>query len=339
MAQQLLRSLSLILAISASPLGALAQGAPSNAAESSGAFAGVRSPRLEGAAPRAWSASLRVFADYDSNVGLTEDNPPPPFQAEAAFRTGLSGAGRWRVVGDDALEAGVGGYFTQTGTFGDSFADEYDLGTLAPQLWANARFALGERPAFAQLAYQFRRDWLEGDDFERSHSVRLRSGVRVRDDLELEASYAIHFDDFDATGFHALDARRDADHQRVSLAATWLRTEAGQAVTFGYQYSRNAAERDDFDFRGHGVTARFRTPFVLGTLLDLQADYTHADYTHFTTSPRREARTQRYRARVLVPLTSHLAADVGVGFLRVGADQARFRAKRHDVSLGLSYFF
>jgi hypothetical protein len=328
------------LALCALPVAALAQGAPSNAVDVGGSFAGAQSPRVGGeSADRPWSATLRAFADYDSNIGLTEENAPFPFEPEGALRAGLGGAGSYRVLDGESFSAGVGGFFTQTVTAGDAFADEYDLTTLAPQLWANARFSAGAMPGFAQVAYEFRRDWLEGGDFERSHTVRARAAVRPRETLELESYYAISFDTFDATGFHALDDRRDADHHRVGLAATWLRPERGQSLSFGYEYLNNHAENDDFDFTGHGFRARFRTPLAQRMFLELLAAYTSADYIHYPTSPAREARTQSYRARLLVPLGERLAADVGYGHLRIGADQARFRAKRNVASFGLSYLF
>jgi hypothetical protein len=331
---------ALLAVAAAAPHAAFAQGAPSNAADPGGSFAGAQSPRAGGeSAERPWRASLRAFADYDSNIGLTEEQAPFPFEAEGALRAGVSGSGSYRLLSGERLEAGVGGYFLQTITAGDSFADEYDLSTLAPQLWTNLRFAFGETPGFAQLAYEFRRDWLEGDDFERSHSLRASGGVRPRENLELEASYRIGFNDFDASGFHALDARRDADHHRFGLAATWLRLAEAQRLTLAYEYLSNHAELDEYDFTGHGVTARFRSALGRYALLDLLASYTSADYFRYPTAPRREARTQSYRARVVLPVAESLSADLGYGYLRVGADQAQFRSKRHLVSAGLTYHF
>ena len=324
--------LAAALAFTAMPPSAQAQGIPSNAADTGGSFVGPPGVRSE----RAWSGALRVFADYDSNIGLTEDNPPAPFEAEGGLRSGLGATGSFRLLRGEALEAGVAAFAAQTISAGDSFADEYDLGTVAPQLWANARFAALDRPAFAQLTYQFRRDWLEGDDFERSHSLRARSGVRLSDRFELGASYAISFDDFDASGFHALDARRDADHHRFGLSASWLRAERGRSFTLGYEYLSNRAENDDYDFRGHGLSARFQTPLAQRALLELTAAYTSVDYFNFTTTPQREARTQRYGARLLFPLARRLFADLGVTHARIGADQARFRARRSLVSGGLT---
>ncbi len=328
------------LAVCSSPFAALAQGAPSNAVDVGGSFAGAQSPRAGGEpADRPWRASLRAFVDYDSNIGLTEEDAPFPFEPEGALRTGVSGAGSYRLLDGESFDAGVGGFFTQTITAGDAFADEYDLTTLSPQLWANARFSVGEMPGFAQLSYEFRRDWLEGGDFERSHAIRARSAIRPRETLELEGYYTLSFDTFDASGFHALDDRRDADHQRFGLAATWLRAEHGQSLSVGYEYLNNHAENDDFDFTGHGARARFRTPLANRVLLELLASYTSADYIHYTTSPTRQARTQSYRARILAPVSAHMVLDFGVGHLRIGADQARFRAKRNFVSAGLTLHF
>ncbi len=139
--------------LSASPIAAFAQGAPSNAVDVGGSFAGAQSPRAgEESADRPWRASLRVFADFDSNIGLTEEEAPFPFEPEGALRAGVGGAGTCRLLDGERFEAGVGGFFTQTITAGDTFADQYDSTTLAPQLWASARFSIAESPGFAQIS-------------------------------------------------------------------------------------------------------------------------------------------------------------------------------------------
>jgi hypothetical protein len=314
---------------------------PSNAAseatERDRAESGLTSAQDE----RSWSAALQLFVDYDSNIGLTEENAPAPFEYEPALRAGVAGSGGWRAVDGERFDAGVGGYFAQTTTHGDSYADEYGLSTISPRAWAAVKFAIAERPARFQLDYRYRRDWLEGDDFERSHGMRASLALSASERFELGAEYGISLDDFDASGFHALDARRDAEHHRAVLRATWRPARPHSTLTVGYEHLRNLAEERDFDFDGNGVFARFRTALRVGVPLglDLLAAYTGVDYPHFTTTPRREARTQRYRAALALPLTRKLAAGAAYEFLRVGADQARFRSKRHLVSLSLTHSF
>ncbi len=319
-----------------------AQGAPSNAAESGGAFAGAPSPRAgEAPSERAWRGGVRAFVEYDSNVGLTEEQAPAPYDYQGAFRTGLAASGSLRLWGDDAFALGVGGFASQSLTAGDDYADEYALSTLSPQAWASAAFSLGDRPASAQLAYQYRRDWLTGDDFERSHSVRAAASVRASESLEIAARWSLAFEDFDATGFHALDARRDADHQRLGLTATWQRADSPHSLAIGWEWLDNQAEQRDFDFSGHAATARFvtRVPAAWFVGLELFGAYSSVDYDHYTTTPRREARTQLYRVRAWVPLSRHWVVDAGVSHLRIGADQARFRSKRTAITAGAAYLF
>jgi len=330
------------LACGSAPSSARAQGAPSNAADAGGSFVGAPSPRAgEEPAERPWNASLRAFLEYDSNVGLTEEQAPAPYEYEPAFRAGLTGAGSYRWIAAERLTLGAGGYFAQTLTTGDAFADEYDLSSLAPHAWAALSLGRAESPARVQLAYQFRRDWLEGGDFERSHNARLSASKRFGAAFEGEVHYTYALEDFDARGFHALDARRDADHHRIGISGSWLRAESLQSLTLGYEYLRNVAELSDFDFEGHAISARFRTaipaPWLIG--LELFASYTDADYDHYPTTPRREARTQLYRSRLFLPLSRHWLLDATYSHLSIGADQARFRSKRDAVSAGLSYQF
>jgi hypothetical protein len=232
-------------------------------------------------------------------------------------------------------------FLAQTITGGDSYADEYDLTSLSPQLFASAAFDVAGAPGSLQLAYQYRRDFLEGDDYERSHSLRLSAGLRPFAFLETTASYQVSLDEFDATGFHRLDATRDADNHRFGLQATWLRAESRQSLSVGYQHLRSSAERANRDFEGHGAFARLRTPLPIArpVRLELLAAYTSAAYVHYTPAPRREARTQLYQVALLIPLSRHFVLDASYAFTHIGADQARFRAERHVVGVGVAHHF
>ncbi|HEY8122432.1 MAG TPA: hypothetical protein VII78_14010 [Myxococcota bacterium] len=324
------------------PAAAVAQGVPSNAIAPGPGFRGTEPARAGEAAPeRRWDAELRAFASYDSNIGLTEEQAPAPYEYEPGLRAGLAASTTFRVAELGPLRLGAGFFAAQTLTAGDSYADDYDLSTLSPQLFANAAFEVGGAPGSVQLAYQFRRDFLGGDDFELSHSLRVGSALRPLASLELGASYQVSFDDFDATGFHGLNAARDAESHRFGLQATWLGTEAGRSLGVGYEYLHNQADDANFDFDGHGTFARFRTPLPLARFvqLELLAAYTSVDYVHYTPAPQREARTQQYRAALLLPLTHGFVLDASYAYLRIGADQARFRTQRHLLSAGVSFHF
>jgi hypothetical protein len=181
---------------------------------------------------------------------------------------------------------------------------------------------------------------LTGDDFER-HALRAEASVRASESFELAARWTLAFEDFDATGFHSLDARRDADHQRVGATATGRRPDSPHALAIGWEWLDNQAENRDFDFSGHAATARFVThvPAAWFIGLELFGAYSSVDYDHYTTTPRREARTQLYRARMWIPLTPHWVVDAAVSHLRIGEDQARFRAKRTAITAGATYLF
>jgi hypothetical protein len=290
---------------------------------------------------RSWQASAAAFVDYDSNIGLTEEDAPPPYQYEGGLRAGLSAAGSWRALNSERFEAGIGGFLAQTTTQGDRYADEYDLTSISPRAFAAAKFSLGDRSARVQLDYAYRRDWLEGDDFERRHASRISMSVALSERITAGVHYGVDLKTFDASGFHILDARRDAEHHRTGAWASWRAPEGLRSVTVGYEFLRNLAEVRDVDFEGHGISGRFRTllptPFPLG--LELLASYTDVDYVHYTTSPQREARTQFYRAALALPITPRLVAETSYAYLKIGADQGRFRSERHLVSASLSYRF
>jgi hypothetical protein len=331
-----------LIAGGAALLAASAQAGPSNAVAVGGesdrqASSAARDPFAE----RAWRAALSVFVDYDSNVGLTEEDAPAPYAYEPAVRAGLAAVGSYSLLATERFEAGVGGTLAQTTTHGDSYADEYDLTTVSPRLYAATRFSLRERPARVQLDYRYRRDWLEGDDFERSHGSRISASVLLTERVELGAHYTLDLNSFDASGFHALDDRRDAEHHRVGARATWTSEDQRQSFGVAYEFLRNLADERDFDFEGHGFSGRFRTllPVPIAVGLDLLASYTDADYIHYTTAPQREARTQYYRAALTLPLRAELVSSLSYAYLRIGADQARFRSERHLVSAAVTYHF
>ncbi len=324
------------------PTAAIAQGVPSNAVASSAGFRGTQSARPgEAADERRWDATLRAFASYDSNIGLTEEDAPPPYEYEPGLRSGVAASASFRFVDTGRIQLGAGMFLAQTITAGDKYADEYDLSTVSPQLFAGIAFDVAGAPGSLQLSYQFRRDFLEGADFESSHSVRMSASVRPFAFLEASASYQVSLDEFDASGFHSLDATRDADTHRFALQATWLRTESGQSLSIGYENLRNLAESANRDFEGNGAFARFRTPlpFARPVRFELLAAYTGVDYVHYTPAPRREARTQLYQAALLLPLSPHFLLDASYAFTRIGADQGRFRSERHVISAGVSYHF
>jgi hypothetical protein len=295
----------------------------------------------ESTGERSWHASASAFVDYDSNIGLTEEDAPPPYEYEGGLRAGVSAAGTWIALNSDRLEAGIGGFLAQTTTQGDRYADEYDLTAVSPRVFAAAKFAVGERSARVQLDYAYRRDWLEGDDFERRHASRISASVALSERITAGVHYGVDLKTFDASGFHILDARRDAEHHRAGTWATWRAPEGRRSVTLGYEFLRNLAEARDVDFEGHGISGRFKTllpvRFPLG--LELLASYTDVDYVHYTTSPKREARTQFYRAALLIPITPRLVAETSYAYLKIGADQGRFRSERHLASARVSYRF
>jgi len=297
--------------------------------------------RSEPIRERSWQAMTSLFVDYDSNIGLTEEDAPPPYEYEGGLRAGLRASGSWRLLESDRLEAGVGGFFTQTTTQGDSYADEYDLTTLNPRAYAAWKLAIGERPARIRLDYGYRRDWLEGDDFERRHASRISARLALSERFEAGIHYGVDLKEFDASGFHSLDARRDAEHHRSGAQLLWLTEDRRTELAFGYEFLRNLAEARDFDFEGHGVSGRLRTrlPVRVPLGLDVLASYTDADYVHYPTSPQREARTQLYRFGLTLPLAPRVVVETSYAYLHVGADQARFRTKRHLVGGALSYHF
>ena len=165
--------------------------------------------------------------------------------------------------------------------------------------------------------------------------------MRASESIEVAARWSLALEEFDATGFHALDARRDADHQRVGVSATWRRPDSPHAFTLGWEWLDNQAEERELEFGGHAATARFvtRVPAAWFVGLELFGAYSSVDYDDYPTTPRREARTQLYRVRAWVPLSPHWVVDAGVSHLRIGADQARFRSKRTAITAGAAYLF
>ncbi|HEU4429065.1 MAG TPA: hypothetical protein VFT98_09945, partial [Myxococcota bacterium] len=254
---------------------------------------------------------------------------------------GVLANGSWRLIEGDRAEAGLAGFLTQTTTQGDAYADEYDLTTVNPRAWAALKLAVGERAARIQIDYGYRRDWLEGDDFERRHSSRITARLALSERLDATIHYGVDLQNFDASGFHILDARRDAEHHRTGAQLRWFSEDRRSEWSFRYEFLRNLAEERDFDFDGHGIAGRMRTqlPVRIPLGLDVLASYTDVEYERFSIAPRREARTQQYRTALIVPLTPQLVAETSYAYLRVGADQARFRTKRHLVTSVLSYRF
>jgi len=320
----------------AAGIAALALGAAAHAQMSNTARAPERStPRSE----RAWQLTASAFAAYDSNITLVAEDALQGYAG--GLRAGAQANGSWRLLDGDRLEAGIGGLLTQTTTQGEDDADEFDLTTVSPRAWAALKLPFGERTARVQIDYGYRRDWLEGDDFERRHVSRISARVPLSDRIDAAFHYGVDLKEFDASGLHAFNARRDAEHHRTGVELRWLAEDARNEVSFGYEFLRNLAEQNEFDFDGHGVAARARTrlPLRLPLWLDLLASYTDVDYERVALSPRREARIQLYRTALLVPLSPQLVVEMSYAYLRMGADEARFRTKRHLVTSTLSYHF
>jgi hypothetical protein len=293
-----------------------------------------RQPNVE--SERAWDATATIFVDWDSNYALTEEDAPAPYQPSPAARGGVAATGSWRFANSERFEAGVGGWFAQT-----VIKDKYDLTGVSPRLFAAAKFELGERPGRIQLDYRFRRDWLAGDDWESSHGTTLSARLGLTDRWEAGFRYRVDLNDWDAKPPHTYDNLRDAEHHRTGFDARWRAESGRQSFALGYEFIRNLAEEDEKDYDAHGVWARFFTvlpvPIPLG--LHLHAAYTSADYYHYPVTPERDARTQFYKARLTLPLTEKLIADLSYALMKVGADDGFFRMKRHLVSGALSYNF
>jgi hypothetical protein len=288
--------------------------------------------------PRPWDLSVRLFSDYDSNIALApKDKAAAGFSGhKSGIDLGVGVSGSYKFIDAQKWDLGAGGQFVQVWNTRSGLSD-FNLTSLSPKLFADYFFSAGAIPGQAQMAYQFRRDWLHGDAFEKSHTLNWDIGIVPIPRLTADIYYNLAFEDFDSEGDAPRLTSRNATNYAVGIKSTYSFGYNKPAITLNYQFSHNSADGRNFTFDSHGISAQFITPVIGPVRLVLDAGYNSQDYTRFTPTPERTQDNQNYGATLLVPLARNISADLGYKFAKFKGSESRFEASQHKVILGITY--
>ncbi len=215
----------------------------------------LRRAREEHRRTRLWDATVVFGGAWDSNVFYE------PEEFEVADRSGFY----WFAAADLALYAlrsrngalGAGYRFYQSLHVDtrEQLLDDYDLTRHGLRLEAMSR--LGQQsPLFLGGEYEWSRAMLAGDNYQESNAIRpflhLREGAAAATRLGLDAEWK-SFDEY---------PYRDALY--LSPALTQIFTFWNQTATLLLEasYENNAAETDNYDYRGFGGFASLELPLV-----------------------------------------------------------------------------
>jgi len=288
--------------------------------------------------PRPWDLTVRFFTDYDSNIALApHNNATARFSGhKAGVDLGVGATGSYRFIDERQWDLGAGGQFVQVWNTRSGLSD-FNLTSISPKLFGDYFFSLGAIPAQAQMAYQFRHDWLHGDAFEKSHTLNWDLGIVPIPRVTANVYYNLAFEDFSSEGDASRFTSRDAVNHAVGIKGTYSFGYNMPAISLNYQFSHNSADGRNFTFDSHGISAQFITPLIAPVRLVLEAGYTNEDYTRFTPKPERTQDNQNYGATLLLPLTRYLSADLGYKFAKFKGSQSRFETDRHKATFGLTY--
>jgi hypothetical protein len=298
------------------------------------ALAGIASAQ---APPRPWDLSIRLFTEYDSNIPVAARSTDFTGHKEGVdLGAGVSGS--YKFIQERQWDLGAGGNIVQVWNTRSGLSD-FNLTSLSPRLFGDYFFEAWTKPAQAEMAYQFRSDWLGGSGFEKSHTISWDFGIMPSRNLLTGIYYHLAVENFDDEGDTPSLTSRDAVNHTLGIKGTYSYGYNRPSITLNYQFSHNDADGRNFTFDSHGISARFITPIIIPVKMILDAGYTSQDYTHFTPRPERTQDNQNYGITFLLPVSRNLTADLGYKFAKYKGSESRFEAKKHKVGLGLAYDF
>ena len=295
-------------------------------------------PNTQLASPRPWDASLRIFGESDDNVPLQ----PLAGSAFAGHKRSLGGgvyaAGAYRFLQQSPWQIGVDGGVMQTGYL-ESNVSRFNLTSVAPRVFADYSTPLFGVPSTIELAYAGHYDWFRGKPFFWSHGPQASVDLSLTPEIDLIGYYHLNYEQFNSDGPNPNATSRDAFDHRAGAAASYWFDHDQHAVALGYEFRRNDAQGANFILNAHRVYGRFWTQLVGPLSMALEAGYTHEDYNHFTTSPKRKQDDQYYRGVLYLAVAGHVTIDVYYSYHKLHGTRTTFDAQRNTAGAGLTYRF
>lgn len=289
---------------------------------------------------RPWNLTLRGWTGYDSNVAKVADDDNT-FDSGGKSSSNVYGGmlagnyrlyreGRWQLTGNASI--------LQTRN-ADRDLDAFDLTTVATGLSARYQFRLAGLPARLNSNLGLHWDWLGGDSYGNGQSLAFDLSVRPTRASELgwfaSASHSNFIDDGSQPALSSRDGIRYASGFRGLVAFNGNR----QALSSSVSWQENHAEGDNFDYRGPAASVQLTSYLVGPWAMALSGGYSRTEYTHYAVPPARESDNYNARLSVYGPLTSHLSADISLGWSRSKAEPDAFRSERKNLTVGVTYAF
>ena len=277
-----------------------------------------------------FGGTLRIGADFDSNVVLLGDNTslPPDLSSKEDFRFGVETDFSFSFslppetleVGE-SLTIGLGG---TTYTSWHAGIDEFDVQTYGgrvfinyepvPDLFLGVQYdydynLVGRAPFLSRNRITPIVKWIEWRDGTADRPGSPRTWTT--------AFYAFEDRDyFDPIS----DARLDRDGsyhtvgvlQGINLVRPWPDDPRWLAARLGFRYHRARTQGDDFDLNANILSAGLDVPLPWNLTFDLAAEWAWEDYSRPSSIDRQRRERDDFVQRYLFGLTKQINANLSI---------------------------
>ncbi len=249
-----------------------------------------------------WSLSASIGYQSDDNVTTDEiDNVSNVADTAFVFDAAIA----YKLLQGDAIDLEIGYDFSQS--FYDA-ESEFDLRSHSLSVSADKEIAGLD----AGLFYIYTRSDLGGSDFLGAHSLTASLGYSATPIWYLSASYNAQDKNF------VSDDDRDARVHGVGINNFVFFMDSKAYVSFGYRIEDENADGPQFDYFGHFLHLRVKTPIPIDALARFNPTatfgwaYYNKDYSNVTASigdERKDTRTT-LTAGLTMDYNAHLGAKL-----------------------------
>jgi len=230
-----------------------------------------------------WDLAAALGFQWDDNIAAAPERGSglfPSARGGGGFRGVEQFSAGYKFVhsGPWSARAGLSGYLSQHGA--ERFR-KLDLSTFQPGVEISYVTALAGRPLSPSLRYDFNAALLNGRAYSHSHIVTAKADANFAEDWIASPFYRFAADDFREEGFNRRFSSRDAANHSGGAALYYFFWQRRANARAGYEYHRNEARGDNFDFTGHKGSAGLTLPLFADINLDIDAAVTVDRYNRF----------------------------------------------------------
>lgn len=306
-----------------------------------------------------WSASLRGFGGFDTNVSLTPkdsfyDASFPPNtdnkDLEGASFLGAQIGGVYTLLNDGMTRVAVGGTASQTfflggrrDLAGDTIRD-YNLTVLSPQLTATRKITVLGRPGEIGASYTYRR---EGGPIEAvgldAHTIAANGAIAFTPAIRGGVDVSYTSNDFEVEFPDPELDDRDGDSVALGAFVEHALPHNGRIV-LSYRYVDNDANGMNFDYTSHNSSIRVEAPISQKLWVAVEAGKDWRDYDGFqSTFVPAPGRTRQgvfnLGAQAIWILTPKTNVDFFVQHSILDSNTEQFEANKTTVGMGITRKF